>query len=185
MGLWSVPYNWTADEDIGAYLMNRYVRDEFKYLYYRAHPQRAVLWHDEALVTVGNALTTTVQSAQYYCCYAYQNASANGDTWTNSVYLAEGIYQVDGWCVRTSDTGKIDLSIGDYDLVVAHDLYTAVWAARQYLSKSPGSWVIAVPTSGRYVVTCTINGKNAASGGYDLMLTNIYFMPLSATGGDY
>jgi hypothetical protein len=134
------------------------------------YPTRATMWHQEALVTVGNAIAQYIISAMPYCAYWRQNAAANGDTFTHSCMLAAGTYSfyVEGhtWL----DMGKIDWYVDNVKVVSLQD-----WYGSEVYGVVKSAASITVSGSGRHVIKGVVNGKHASSGGYQIPLVKYWF----------
>jgi len=73
-----------------------------------SQPKRATMWHDEALVTTGNALARTNNSSQNYAHYVFQSTAANGDTFTHGCWLKAGTYTMSMLGITATSAGIID-----------------------------------------------------------------------------
>jgi hypothetical protein len=171
-------YTWSA-QPFGAYLLNRYLRDPSLHLFYNALPARVTLWHDEALVVAGNALTFAINANQFHRFYSWQDPAALNDSWTQSLVLLPGTYEIKLFYFTGPNSGKLDLDLGSHQIVSSLDLYTAAPTFNQY---APYIWTVI--TGGLYTLTGTVIGKNAASGGYEARLTYIAFYSEQLAGGD-
>lgn len=136
-------------------------------------PRRAVMWHDQALATVGNAIAVTAETTQRFNFYADQSAAADGDTFTNGCFLAAGTYSFSVLGRTSTDRGKIDWTIDGESIVAGEDWYASPAAAN--VVKTTTS--VSVTFSGWHVVTGTINGKNGSSSDYKMRLTSYWFTP--------
>lgn len=181
MTLWSDPHIFADGDAIGAYRLNRYLRDPLLHLSNGSLPQRATLWHYQSHVVTGNAITLNVDSGCFGAHYAFQSASADGDTWTQSAVLLPGAYR---FCIifrMSSSGGRLDVSIGDLLEVSQLEFYSAV-TSDYNLSLSR----VYIETPGRYTITGVTNGKDAASSAYNIMISSMSFRPApTSTGGDY
>lgn len=177
--LWSSPYTFKDDDAIGAYLLNRYLRDPLNHLYYNGLPQRVRLAHEESLVTAGNAIITTINTSSYNAYYAYQNASANGDAWTQSLRLLPGSSYFEIMYRSHPNGGIVTLALDGIDFLVL-DTYTA--GDIPFQRRPAYVWI---DSGDRMVLTGTVTGKNAASGGYQIQISQMVFTPNSAIEGDY
>ncbi len=134
-------------------------------------PTRADCWHDESTVISGNALAPTVDAAQTYAHYVYQNASANGNIFTNSVFLRAGTYTLSVLGETTVNSGLADWYFDGAPIVSGQDWYSG--ATARNVVKTSASFTVA--DDGYHVLRGTVNGQNGASGGYDLLLTKMWF----------
>ena len=135
------------------------------------YPQRATMWHDEATVVNGNALTHAVDTASRYCTYSYQNAPADADSFTHSFLLKAGTYNfyVLG---STSSRGKIDWYFDGVKLVSGQDWYSAGTVKNVIKTTS-----VTVVGNGYHLLQGTINGKHASSASYTMALTKYWLWP--------
>ena len=134
-------------------------------------PNRATHWHDESTVTNGNALAPTVLATQQYATYSYQNASADADAFSFSVFLAAGTYTFYVLGITDANQAIIDWDFdGGDDTITGQDWY----AAAQNLNVIK-SGAVTLTVGGNIVVTGTINDNNVASGGFDMKLTKMWF----------
>ena len=143
------------------------------------YPQRANFFHDEALVTVGNALhSTNHDSAQAYAVIQRQGTpAADGDTFTQSFMLEGGTYSFIVVGFTDVNRGKIDWYIDDVLVVSGEDWYSA--SSTYNVVKTHTS--ITVTGNGRHVLKGVINGKNASSSGYFYTLTKYWLKPATDT----
>lgn len=138
-------------------------------------PTRATLWHDESTVTAGNALATTLTTSQSYNQYSNQNAAANGDAFTQSLWLRAGTYTLSVLGITQNDGGKIDWYLGTSSSSLALVASGQDWysVATTYNVKQTAT--ITVPEDGYHVLKGVVNGHNAGSAGYAVRLTKITF----------
>jgi len=157
--------------------LNTALRDNFQYLY-NAIPNRALLWHHQALVTVGNALTRVFDTNEYQNLYTYQNVAANGDTFTNAFYLRAGTYTFAVMGLVNTNLGKVDWTLDGTAISGAQgqDWYAAALAYN--ITKSTAN--VVVTGNGYHKLQGKINGQNPSSTGYGLRLTQYSFMPTAA-----
>ena len=133
-------------------------------------PTRADCWHDESTVISGNALTRTIDAAQTHNLYVYQNASANGDIFTQSMFLRAGTYTLSVLGETTANSGLVDWYFDGAPIVSGQDWYSG--ATVRNVVKVSASFTVA--SDGYHVLKGTVNGQNGASGGYDLKLTKMW-----------
>src|SRR5260221_13759565 len=88
---WTTPPTFVSNQLLALADFNAYLGDDPNYLY-NTIPKRAVMWHDQALVLSGGAITRTINGNQMFNFYANQNTNANGDSFTQGFYLAAGNY---------------------------------------------------------------------------------------------
>ncbi|HEY4723983.1 MAG TPA: hypothetical protein VII92_19170 [Anaerolineae bacterium] len=134
-------------------------------------PTRADCWHDESTVISGNALAPTVDAGQTYAHYTYQNASANGDIFTQSVFLRAGSYTLSVLGETTANSGLADWYFDGAPIVTGQDWYSG--ATVRNVIKTSASFTVA--DDGYHILRGTVNGQNGASGGFDLKLTKMWF----------
>lgn len=135
--------------------------------------RRGTMWHDESVVTVGNAIAHTLTASQIYGTYSNQSAAADADVFTNGVYLRKGTYTFYVLGITDTDRGKIDWTIDGVVLVSGEDWYAG--STTYNVVKSTAS--VAVTFDGWHQVKGTVNGKNASSSGYVVALTKFWFEP--------
>lgn len=139
----------------------------------QVYPKRAVMWHDLALVTTGNAIARALDNAQLYNVVCYQNAAANGDVFTHGCLLAAGTYTFSVLGFTGTDRGKIDWTLDGVSIAAGQDWYAAS-GARNVVKTATG---VVVAAGGWHTLTGTINGKTGAPGGYYMQLTRYAFIP--------
>lgn len=135
-------------------------------------PRRATMWHDEATITVGNALSPEQNDSPLYNFYALQRTSANGDTFTNSFFLASGTYTLSVLGQTASGNGTIDLYIDDVLVASGFDWYSGstVWNVKKTAT-------VTVIGDGYHVFKGVTNGHNGGSSGYEVVLTKYWLKP--------
>jgi hypothetical protein len=131
----------------------------------------ATMWHDQSVVTTGNAIAVTVNTSQPYTFIAKQNAAANGDVSENGFVIAAGTYSLKILYVKTAASGKIDVTI-DGAAIVTIDAYAASSTYNQ-VSTTAG----VVLTAGYHKIVFTVNGKNASSSNYEFYMTKMWLAP--------
>jgi hypothetical protein len=138
------------------------------------YPQRATMWHDEATVTNGNAISEIQDTSQIYNVRCVQTPPADGDSFTHSFYIRAGTYTV-YWLGRTSDNvGQIDWSLDGVNFETGQDWYSAATTYNVIKSAS-----LTIAEDGYHVLRGTVNGKNASSSGYNINLTKYWIKPAS------
>jgi len=171
---WTDPPDWAALATVTESDMDTYITADLQYLYDNL-PTRATMFHNESLVTAGNAITVAILTTQAHNAVWYQSAGADGDTFTHAFVLAEGTYTLYLYGSTRTAGGKIDWDIDGTAIATGQDWYSGSNVAD--VTKSIASVAIANNTSGRHVLTGTVNGKNASSSGYEIRLTKMYFVP--------
>jgi len=168
------PYVVQAGGLIRASDHNLYFGENIVHLYANL-PSRATMWHDEATVLTGNALTTAVTSTQAYNLYVYQNTDADGDTFTHGFMVAEGTYTLSILGITRTHSGRVDWYIDDVLIASAQDWY----AASAVLNTVKTVSGITISEGGWHVLKGVINGKNGSSSGYSLHLTKYWLKQAS------
>jgi hypothetical protein len=134
-------------------------------------PKRADMWHYQSLVTVGNALTTDNAVADTYSnVRTYQNAPANGDTFTHGFLLADGMYTLNIGGIKAGSHGKVDWYV-DNVLQGTQDWY---FGSQVNEIKTLS---ITVVGDGWHVLKGVVNGKNAGSSNYYMVLRKFWIVP--------
>lgn len=133
-----------------------------------SYPKSAVMFHRYAWVLVGNPLTCAHSANPDFSYYAYQNAPANGDTFTHNFYLAAGVYALKVHGHTALDRAKIDWYIDGVLVVSGQDWWSGgtVWNAIIVDS-------VLVSYSGPHVLKGITNGCNVGSTGWGIWLTTI------------
>jgi len=170
---WTTPRTWESLENLGASDLNVELRDNLEHLYANL-PTRAVMWHDEATVTTGNALAYTVNANQIYSGFAAQSASADGDTFTHGAMIAEGTYTLSILGSESTASGIIDWYMDDVLIASTQDWYDSL---TYNVIKTVADVVIA--EGGWHVLKGVVNGKNASSSAYDIRLTKYWLAQAS------
>jgi hypothetical protein len=134
-------------------------------------PTRADLYHDESTVVTGNALAVTIDTGQIDNYFARQSASANGDSFTQSVFLRAGTYTFSVEGQTNAANGMIDWYLDGSTFTTGQDWYSA--AQTKNVVKTVSSVVIA--NDGYHVLKGVVNGKNASSTGFNMDLTKMWF----------
>lgn len=117
-------------------------------------------WADilSAQVLVGSGFTYTLAATEFYNWFVYQTTPADGNSFGWYAYLQAGTYKMGVWHNKDNNVGIQDFKVGTI-LAGTLDGYAAL-AARNQLATFTN---IIIPESGNYLITATINGKNAAS----------------------
>lgn len=173
---WTAPNTAAAGALIRAAYHNTFIRDNLEHLYANL-PKRATMWHDEATVITGNALARLAVNTHAYNVVSYQNASANGDTFTHGFQVGEGTYTLTVLGRHLTSAGRVDWYVDDVLVASAQDWYAG--SAAPNIEKSVAAIVIA--EGGWHVLKGVINGKHASSSGYDLQLTKYWLKTASDT----
>lgn len=168
------PYVAQAGSLIRASDHNLYFGENIAHLYANL-PKRATMWHDEATVITGNALARLVVNTHAYNVVSYQNASANGDTFTHGFQVGEGTYTLTVLGRHLTSAGRVDWYVDDVLVASAQDWYAG--SAAPNITKTVADIVIA--EGGWHVLKGVVNGKNGSSSGYDLQLTKYWLKQAS------
>src|SRR5438132_1737917 len=120
---WTTPTTRSAGDLITASIWNVDMVDDVTFLAARM-PIRAVMWHDESLVTAGTALSIAVDTAHVYNAQFFQGTPANGDTFTQGFYLKAGTYTFAALGITSTDRGLIDWYIDNVKVVSLQDWYS-------------------------------------------------------------
>lgn len=133
-------------------------------------------FHRHSLVTVGNALAPASAGggSEMYVPWR-QNASDNGDTFKTVFYIAAGTYTLYITGYTWGNSGKLDVYMDDVLIQAGIDWYSA--ALTDFVTKTVSS--VNVTTDGEHVFKFVVNGKNVASGGYNIDLYEIYIRQAS------
>lgn len=133
-------------------------------------PRRTMLTHDEATITAGNALAFTADTSQFLGGYWFQSASANGDTFTQSVWLRAGSYILEAIGAADVSCAKIDWTLDGVSIISGQDWYAAALTRNtRKVSTTP----LILSASGYHVLTGTVNGRNASNVvAYDMKLVS-------------
>lgn len=165
---WTAVKTWANGEPVGAYDLLSEVNGHTDHLNYGAGAIRAMLWHDEAYIVAGNALTRVVNSSQYYGTYSYQSAAALNDQWTQSFTLGPGVYTVELYGYGTTNGGTLTVEIDGYEAGSAE-----FYRAGATFNIQAGVVSLYVRERHRCLLTGTVTGKSGSSSGYAVYLTYI------------
>jgi hypothetical protein len=169
------PPDWAGGATVTEADLDTYLSGDLQYLYDNL-PTRVTLFHNESLVTAGNAIVGAILATQAHNAVYYQSTSADADSFTHAFVLAEGTYTLYIYGQTRTNGAKIDWYVDGASIATGQDWYAASNTAD--VTKSIASVVISV--GGRHVLTGTVNGRNASnSTGWDIRLTKMYFLPAS------
>ncbi len=149
---------------------NTYVRDNMAYLKDSFAPKRATVWIDEATVLTGNAINLGVLTTQMYNSIGFQNAAANGDALTWSVWLLTGSYTLYILGQTNPDAGIQDIYLDGVLAASTIDWYSA--GGVQNVIKSAA---VTITGTGYHVLKSVVNGKTGSD--YRLYLTKLWLRP--------
>jgi hypothetical protein len=143
--------------------------------FYNAISTKApVMWHDQSVVTLGNAFTTTDDTSCRYNWYRFQDTAAILDTWTNGFTCRAGTYTFNALVVKDTSHGILTAQVDSAVTLGTVDLYAASTQRNQILTISS-----CVLTEGYHKFTGITVSKNASSSGYKLPITKMWFTPAS------
>ena len=137
-----------------------------------ALPRRWTGFHWDSLVLVGNALTKANDSAQAFACYAYQTAASATDSFTNGFCIKANGYTLDVMGITGNNRAKVDWYVDNVLQISGQDWYAATPG---YNNLKTGA--ITVATDGYHVLKAVVNGKNASSADYNLLITRFSIYP--------
>jgi hypothetical protein len=132
-------------------------------------PDAASFFVDEATKTVGNAFTLTLDALERYGWWQYQNSAANGDTWEKKIFLKAGTYTISVLGMTAPSRGIQEVFIDNVS-VGTIDWYNASLVYNQVKTIAG----VTVTGDGRHTFKSVINGKNASSSDYQLLLTKVW-----------
>ncbi len=133
-------------------------------------PKRATLWADESIKTAGNNFTHVFDGNQIHAAYSYQNASANGDTFTQSVFLRAGTYTPEILAVKEANGGILKVQLDGVDVMTNLDFYAA---STTYNVAFGAAQPFTIPTDGYHKLTFVVTGRNGSSGGWNIKWTKM------------
>jgi len=142
-------------------------------------PQRATMWHGEATVITGNALTLAIDTASMFNYAYYQNPCANGDSFSNSFFLKAGTYTLSVLGLTANSYGKIDWYIDGVKVVSLQDWYSSSTTKNVIKTAS-----VTVVGDGYHQLIGTINGHNGSTSSphYNMALTAYWLKPTADEG---
>lgn len=133
-------------------------------------PTRSQLSHDESIVLTGNAIAVTLDSGQIDNLFARQSPGANGDSFTQSVFLRNGTYTFSVEGQTNAANGMIDWYLDGVAFTTGQDWYTA--SQTKDVIKTA---TVTIASDGYHILKGIINGKNLSSSGYNMDLTRMWF----------
>ncbi len=167
------PGDYTAGKVWSAAQLNSDFYSNMTWLYAK-YPQRATLFHDDSVVANGNPITGVVDDLQPFSTYFYQDAAVIDDQFTRKVRLGAGVYQVKFTGQQHSDGGIFEVDIGGASVGDGFDAYSAATVRDVDLLDTS---FVELTKAGVYTVTVTVYDQNGGSGGFELRLTTIEFIP--------
>jgi len=138
-------------------------------------PKRATLWHDEAIVLTGNVFTHGLLTSNRYCTRTYQDAPANGDSFSHSFLLAAGTYDFTVLGGAQTQYGMLDWYIDGVKVVSGQDWFA--WSVTYNVLKITTG--ITVVYDGYHHLRGIVNGKNANATSYYISLIKYFFSQTS------
>lgn len=126
-------------------------------------------WNDVDVI-IGNALSVTVASSQFFHGYFNQEPPVVGDTMEFNVSLDPGDYTLKTFGVDTPDSGIQDVFINGI-LVAQLDRYAG---GTVFNSMQTQDVTITQQTN---TVRSEVNTQNGSSAGFNLVLSRIFFVP--------
>ena len=134
-------------------------------------PKRADLYHDEATVVAGNALALTISTAQMHNGWYNQNASAQNDAFTQSFWLAAGIYTFSVLGSTGALRAQVDWYIDGERVITAQD-----WYAASQVVNVVKTATVTVKGDGYHVLKGIVATRNASNTtGWFMTLTKYWF----------
>lgn len=136
-------------------------------------PRRATLWHDESTIVAGNVFTITANSSAIYDVIVFQSPAANADSFTSGFLLRPGTYTFSVLGYTDTTRGIIDWYIDDVLALAGQDWYAGAGAVNVVKTGT----VQVKGASPYHKLTGVVNGKNASSSDYFIVLTKMWFKP--------
>jgi hypothetical protein len=134
------------------------------------YPQHVLAMIDQfEIIAGGGSFTRAVRTSQTYAFYAYPSTATDGDAIRTTICVDAGTYNVFVLGVKDSNRGKINWAMDGTNFITGQDWYAS---STQYNTILSGE--VAILTSGRHVLTSTVNGKNASSSGYAMTITAVW-----------
>lgn len=135
-------------------------------------PTRHTFWHDESLVLTGGALNRVFDAANpMYSIRVLQSPGALNDSFTQSFLLKAGTYDLFMLHEVNTNRGIISWYIDDV-LQGTIDTYNAVGSSNNF-----SSIPVTVTTHGRHVIKGSVEGRNAASAGFQIIMVKYWIQP--------
>ena len=134
-----------------------------------SYPIHTTIWFDEAISN--KTLFFESISTRAYALNIYQDPNANGDWIETTFYLSAGTYTFGVLGVAEDDAGILDWSVDGVPIITGQDWYNAAPTGNTRKQTSG----IVISTSGIHTLRATVNGKNASSVGFYIVLTKAWF----------
>lgn len=136
-------------------------------------PHRVTLWHDEAIVTAGNAIAIVTNTSQAYNNVTLQSSGAQNDAFSHGFWLrgsAAYVFSVLG--ATTPPSAQIMWSIDGEDFATVQDWYSA--SNTFNVVKTTSS--VAVKGDGYHVLRGRIPSRNGSNTtGWNMALNKYWF----------
>lgn len=136
------------------------------------YPIRGTVFHDVSYIITGNAVANNPSASQDYCCSWFQSPGANSDQFKFSMILKAGSYTIKVLGISWNSAPLIDIDFkyhtdANYtNIVTGQDWYSALTT---YNVRKTATFTVT--TDGEQLFRVTVNGKNASSSGYTLIIT--------------
>lgn len=135
-------------------------------------PVRASWLHYDNVVLTGNSIAVTIDTTRILGHYAFQSASAIGDSNINSCVLKAGSYTIRLYCHTGPAGGQLDLDFKHIDDAG----YTNIVTNSEFYSAGVGANVVktftfTVTTAGRHLFRFSTNSKHASASAYNIIIT--------------
>jgi len=132
----------------------------------------AMCFHEFSSILVGGTYTRVLNAGQEFNGWWRQSPAANGDSFSQSVYLNEGEYSFDVLGVRNNSVARLDWFLNGNIIASLQDWYNASVVLNHTISTT-----VYVPYSGYHTIRGTVNGRNANAIDWALSFTYYAFMP--------
>lgn len=133
----------------------------------------AICFHELSSILVGEAFTRVLNTGQEFNMWWQQATPANGNSFSQSVYLSEGGYSFDVLGARGSSGARLDWFLNNNIIASLQDWYNASSVLNHTISTT-----VHVPYTGYHTIRGTINGRHASSTGWALAFTYYAFIPV-------
>lgn len=137
-------------------------------------PTRIRLWHDNATIVSGSAITAFTNTSQLYNNVALQVPSAGmaGDSFSQTFTLAAGTYTLRVLGETRPERGIIKWALDGADIVTGQDWYSAA-LTNNVLKTNSG---INVTYSGAHTLSATVTGRHGSATEWLIALTYYEFI---------
>lgn len=141
------------------------------------YPQHATLWHYQARIVAGGAMTNiSLADAPYnltdgfFNLLSYQSTFADADSFEQPVLLAAGDYDFYALGGKNQYGGWLNWYLDDDLFWEAEDFYNAAVQINVIEHTT-----LTIPTDGHHILRGVVNGHNASSAAYFIPLINYWF----------